>query len=152
MTWRKDKILKATIYSTDIIYQRYHIMTHQIGSLLMGNMPRDKAHYDNIKTIWVPSRKVSPMMSIIFHCPWHLIVLYLIRVVFFLFLFFNFFFFFFIPGKFFVQKMHIKTESRTDSRLGPGQWETALLCNDVSHWLGANLESALRNEKGSHGS
>ena len=23
------------------------------------------------------------------------------------------------------------------------QWETVLLCNDVSHWLGANLESAL---------
>ena len=22
------------------------------------------------------------------------------------------------------------------------QWETALLCNDVSHWLGASLESA----------
>ena len=25
----------------------------------------------------------------------------------------------------------------------PSQWETPLLCNDVSHWLGANLESAL---------
>ena len=25
----------------------------------------------------------------------------------------------------------------------PSQWETALLCNDVSLWLGANLESAL---------
>ena len=23
------------------------------------------------------------------------------------------------------------------------QWEMALLCNDLSHWLGANLESAL---------
>ena len=32
---------------------------------------------------------------------------------------------------------------RTDSRFAPSQWETALLCNDVSHWLGANLESAL---------
>ena len=31
----------------------------------------------------------------------------------------------------------------TDSRFGPSQWETALLCNDVSHWLGASLESAL---------
>ena len=30
-----------------------------------------------------------------------------------------------------------------DSRLAPSQWETALLCNDVSHWLGASLESAL---------
>ena len=27
---------------------------------------------------------------------------------------------------------------RTDSRLAPSRWETALLCNDVSHWLGAN--------------
>ena len=25
----------------------------------------------------------------------------------------------------------------------PSQWETALLCNDVSHWLGASLGSAL---------
>ena len=24
----------------------------------------------------------------------------------------------------------------------PSQWERVLLCNDVSHWLGANLESA----------
>ena len=31
---------------------------------------------------------------------------------------------------------------RADSRIMPNQWETALLCNDVSHWLGANLESA----------
>ena len=32
---------------------------------------------------------------------------------------------------------------RADSRLAPSQWETVLLCNDASHWLGANLESAL---------
>ena len=32
---------------------------------------------------------------------------------------------------------------RTDSRFAPSQWETALLCNDVSHWLVANLKSAL---------
>ena len=32
---------------------------------------------------------------------------------------------------------------RADSRFVPSQWETALLCNDVSHWLGAHLESAL---------
>ena len=25
----------------------------------------------------------------------------------------------------------------------PSQWETSLLCNAVSHWLGANVESAL---------
>ena len=34
---------------------------------------------------------------------------------------------------------------RADSRFVPCQWETALLCNDVSHWLGASLESTLRH-------
>ena len=33
--------------------------------------------------------------------------------------------------------------SRADSRFVPSQWETALLCNGVSHRLGANLKSAL---------
>ena len=33
---------------------------------------------------------------------------------------------------------------RADSRFAPSQWETALLCNAVSHWLGASLESALK--------
>ena len=28
-------------------------------------------------------------------------------------------------------------------RFVPSQWETALLCNDVSHWLGVSLEAAL---------
>ena len=37
---------------------------------------------------------------------------------------------------------------RADSRFAPSQWETGLLCNDVSHWLGASLESALNY--GSH--
>ena len=32
---------------------------------------------------------------------------------------------------------------RVDSRFAPSQWETVLLCNDVSHWLGASLESSL---------
>ena len=32
---------------------------------------------------------------------------------------------------------------RTAYRFVPSHWETALLCNDVSHWLGTNLESAL---------
>ena len=32
---------------------------------------------------------------------------------------------------------------RADPRFAPSQWETALLCNDVSHWLDANLESAM---------
>ena len=31
-----------------------------------------------------------------------------------------------------------------DSRFVPSQWEIALLCNDISHWLGASLESALK--------
>ena len=30
-----------------------------------------------------------------------------------------------------------------DSRLTSSQWETALLCNDVSYWLGTSLESVL---------
>ena len=33
--------------------------------------------------------------------------------------------------------------NRADSRYAPSKWKTALLCNDVSYWLGANLESAL---------
>ena len=32
---------------------------------------------------------------------------------------------------------------RADSRFAPSQWQTALLCNDVFHWLGANLKSGL---------
>ena len=35
------------------------------------------------------------------------------------------------------------TGFRADSRFASSQWETALLCNDVSHWLCASLESAL---------
>ena len=33
---------------------------------------------------------------------------------------------------------------RADSRFVPSQWETALLCNDISHWLGASLQWALQ--------
>ena len=32
---------------------------------------------------------------------------------------------------------------RADCRFAPSLWETALLFNDVSHWLGAGLESTL---------
>ena len=32
--------------------------------------------------------------------------------------------------------------TRADSRLAPSQWETPLLSNVVSHWLGANLDNA----------
>ena len=38
---------------------------------------------------------------------------------------------------------HDNFYSRADSRFASSQWETVLLCNDVSHWLGANLEPAL---------
>ena len=38
----------------------------------------------------------------------------------------------------------IVTFHRADSRLAPSQWEMALLCNTISHWLGSSLESALR--------
>ena len=34
-------------------------------------------------------------------------------------------------------------QNRADSRFVPSQWETPLQSNAVSHWLGANLESAL---------
>ena len=34
---------------------------------------------------------------------------------------------------------------RANSRFAPSQWEMALLCNDISHWLDANFESALYN-------
>ena len=31
----------------------------------------------------------------------------------------------------------------SDSRFASSQWEAALLCNDVHHWLGSSLESAM---------
>ena len=37
----------------------------------------------------------------------------------------------------------VQSYDRTVSRFAPSQWEMVLLCNDVSHWLGASLESAL---------
>ena len=41
--------------------------------------------------------------------------------------------------------MHPMLQTRADllDRFAISQWETALLCNDVSHWLGASLESTL---------
>ena len=42
-----------------------------------------------------------------------------------------------------VLKQHSQHLPRADSGFAPSQWETALLCNDVSHWLGANLQSTL---------
>ena len=35
--------------------------------------------------------------------------------------------------------------NRADSRLMLSQWETSLQSNDISHWLGADLESVLNN-------
>ena len=37
----------------------------------------------------------------------------------------------------------LSSDMGTPQGFAPSQWETVLLCNDVSHWLGANLESAL---------
>ena len=36
------------------------------------------------------------------------------------------------------------TKHRAYSRFAPSQWETSLQSNAISHWLGANLESALK--------
>ena len=41
-------------------------------------------------------------------------------------------------------------DPRADSSFAPSQWETALLCNDVSHWLDASLQSAVTVEKQSN--
>ena len=41
----------------------------------------------------------------------------------------------------------IHWNTRTDSRFPPSQWEAALLCNGVSHWLGTSLESALNTSQ-----
>ena len=38
--------------------------------------------------------------------------------------------------------------NRADYRFAPSQWETPLLCNDISHWLDASLESALIKDVG----
>ena len=40
--------------------------------------------------------------------------------------------------------MHGHNEGPGMTRFAPSQWETALLCNDVSHWLGVRLESAVK--------
>ena len=45
--------------------------------------------------------------------------------------------------------MHMQTnktiypQCRADTRFASSQWETALLCNGVPHWMGASLESVL---------
>ena len=37
----------------------------------------------------------------------------------------------------------LRISVKDDPSFAPSQWETALLCNDVSHWLGANQESSV---------
>ena len=44
---------------------------------------------------------------------------------------------------FMAMRLRRPQEVRADSRFVPSQCETVLLCNDVSHWLGARLESVL---------
>ena len=34
-------------------------------------------------------------------------------------------------------------DTRADSTFAPSQWEATLHCNDISHWLGASLETTL---------
>ena len=38
---------------------------------------------------------------------------------------------------------HPRNVSKADSRLAPSQWDMSLQNNGISHWLGANPESAL---------
>ena len=45
-----------------------------------------------------------------------------------------------------IMKCEMGTRKRADSRLASSQWETSLQSNAVSHWLSANLESALRQQ------
>ena len=45
--------------------------------------------------------------------------------------------------KTFCSGLHVWMVFRSDSRFAPSQWETVLLCNAVSHWLGTSLESSL---------
>ena len=54
--------------------------------------------------------------------------------------------------KVFIGIQHIRATTtkdihKADSRFAPSQWEMALLCNDVSYWLGTSLESVLNTLK-----
>ena len=40
-------------------------------------------------------------------------------------------------------KYAVFSNYRADSRSAPNQWDTALHCNDASHWLGGSLQSDL---------
>ena len=43
--------------------------------------------------------------------------------------------------------LYIESGPRADSRFAPSQWEMALLCNDISYWLGTSLESYVASIK-----
>ena len=48
------------------------------------------------------------------------------------------------------ESWYVDIHHRDDSRFATSQWEMALLCNDVTHWLGTNLQNigtALSNQK-----
>ena len=47
------------------------------------------------------------------------------------------------PGRRATPYPSMHPSARAASRLAPSQWETSLQSNAVSHWLSANLESAL---------
>ena len=56
----------------------------------------------------------------------------------------------YIKNPFFISKcraispgINDSCDTRADSRLAPSQWETSLQSSNVSHWLGASLDSAL---------
>ena len=51
-------------------------------------------------------------------------------------------------NKLFITCTIVDIPDRADFRFAPSQWETVLLCNDVSHWLGANLEPAMLSSMG----
>ena len=42
----------------------------------------------------------------------------------------------------------LKANNRAYSRLAPSQWKMSLQSNPISHWLGTNLESALKQPLG----
>ena len=42
-------------------------------------------------------------------------------------------------------KHHSQQRGKADFMFAPSQWETPLQNNAVSHWLGANIESALKS-------
>ena len=46
-----------------------------------------------------------------------------------------------------LSSVEILYKNRADSRFAPSQWETPLQSNAIFRWLGASLESALKNSQ-----